>query len=438
MAKKYTITSDLQDIIKLGMTLLILIGIAWFISFYSRVDNSNKQYLFSAYELSQWEALESNQVLYYKENSSYKKDSSLLAFEISSSQWDKILSDFTQVYVLEELDNPTKEIINSFSEATCLTIYKKQNPISLCLGNVNSNTGNFLIKFQNSYFIAKTEMYFEGLYQSEVEGNRLSYHRFLSYFKEPFKSLYGKNFWAKGVEWSLKTKKNTLFSISVDLQLLVPVLPPEVKVDQVLLSQYLHNFKKWIPAKGEKLDSNQQVELSTTYDFLISVKDENGKIDNFALLNNGLWWLEKNIFFTAPQIIMDQLIALPDSFYQKKIVSMAEFWTQMQKGEIESFEWKDLLKNKSRTILSKEVIANPPWQQFFCLLSGCLSQGISVVMKVKLLNEAEFEQQLKMADHQLRINTHSYYFRHDPYRLEVITPQKYHFIFVSRLKELYP
>ena len=438
MIMKNKIHTDLKDIVKLSIIFIILIITAWAVSFYSTVDSTHKKLLFSSYELNQWDAIESNQVLYVKKNSKLAKDISTLVFEVNPKRWDRILNDLSQIYVVEKVLNPSTPIKQKFSNLWCFIVYKNFIQSSVCIGDANLSTGNFLIKIQDSYFIAKTDMYFEGLYQSEVEGNLLSYQRLLSYFKEPFKRWYGENFWTNATQWSLKTKKNTLFTISADNHLLLPSVPSEVQVDQVMLSRYLENFRKWVPANTEKVSTTQQAEYRTAYDFLIAVKAENGKMQNFALLSDGLWWLEKNIFFAAPQATLDQLVVLPDSFYQKKILSMEALWKEMQKGEIDSIQWQDLRKDKNIVLQSKVVVSNPKWQQFFCLLSGCLPPDISVVMKIKTLTDAEFEQQLTVMDHQLQMNKHKYYFKHDPYRLEVLTPQKFHFIFVSRLKELYP
>ena len=136
---------------------------------------------------------------------------------------------------------------------------------------------------------------------------------------------------------------------------------------------------------------------------------------------------------------MEQLTVLPEFFYQKKVQSLANVWQDLQNKVIKSFEWsKAGIKKETKVFKADDVIVNPRWQQFFCLMSGCLPPSISPVMRTISLTDQEFEKQKKESDRTLSVAGKVFYFKTDTYRLEIVTPEKRKFIFITRLKDIYP
>jgi hypothetical protein len=428
---------DIKDIFKLSGLLCILIIIAWSISFFSGLDGAKRKNLFSLYEIQEWKAIEVNQVLYIVQNGHEENANSQLSFHIEPKQWEKIVQDFERITIIEENIKPPLQTIQEISLNPCLKIHQKKSQVSFCLGQVNESTGNFWIQYGEKFFLVQTDMYFEGLYQSELEGLRLSYQRLKSYFLEPFKNWYGKNLWSNVEDITLTTKKSRLFSLNQKGELHYPQIPQDMEVDIEIIKNYFSKLLNWIPSQASSaIPSDQALQNA---DFFIQLKLSNGLEEKFAIYDLGLWLEDKKIFFHAPKTFLEELIVLPEQFYQKKILSLSQIWENIKSKKISSIEWFDLSKSKTKNVIqNQEILESPKWQQFFCLFSACLSQGISVVMKHVELTETEFELQKKKADKMLKIEGQVYYFKSDTFRLEILTPQKQQFIFISRIKDIYP
>jgi len=429
---------DIKDIFKLVSILFILIFIAWSISFFSGLDGAKRKNLFSLNELDQWRSIEINRVMYIIPNDLQKNtDKSQLSFEIDSKQWEKIVQDLVRITIVEENINAPDEIKQQLSSNSCLKIHLTNSQKLFCLGSVNESTGNFWIQYGEKFFLVQTDMYFEGLYQSEIEGLRLSYQRLRIYFLEPYKNWLGENSWSHVEEITLATQKSRLFSIKKNGVLSYPQTPKDMDVDAPTIKSYFANLSLWIPSQvSNALPADQSLKNP---DFFLLLKLKSGLEEKWAFYDLGLWSDDKKIFFHATQSFLEDLIILPEQFYQKKILSLSHIWDNLKNKKVSSLEWIDISNKKSKKVLqSQEILESPNWQQFFCLVSGCLPEGISVVMKQMELNSKEYELQKNKADRILRVDGQEYYFKSDTFRLEILTPKKQKFIFISRLKEIYP
>jgi len=134
-----------------------------------------------------------------------------------------------------------------------------------------------------------------------------------------------------------------------------------------------------------------------------------------AVLNDGLYDLDREIFWQTSTQLMDQFIVLPDAFFQKAIKSLTILWKEMQTSKDLTLKWIHKKLGTAQVLLAKDLVTQKQWQQFFCLFSGCLAQGISVVMKVAELNDQEYLMKIQSADRELHIQEKIYYFKHDTY-----------------------
>jgi len=231
--------SDSKDILKLVLILILLLVIAWCLSFFTTFDSVHKKLLFSSYDLDSWHSVKVDNILYKIKETKNVSKQKVSSFVIAPAQWNTIQQDWSQIYVLEEIKKLPLTIADQFQTAPCLSVITKNQNQKICLGDVNNSTGNFWIQIDDLFYLARTEMYFEGLYQSDVEGMRLSYHRLKSYFTEPFKNWYGQNFWSNAQQWSLKTKKSTLFSLNTDADLLYTYITKNIEIHREAKIEYL-------------------------------------------------------------------------------------------------------------------------------------------------------------------------------------------------------
>lgn len=439
--QKLSMNSDLKDIFKLIAVLSLLIVIGWLVVFFSNHDAEKKQLLFPPYALSSWKSVTAQEINYSLDGTGN--------YSIDENQWSKIQTDLSRIYVLEVLTEPNQSLIQEFAKETpTFSINLSQGKLSYYLGAVNKDTGNFWLKIitsknnQSIYYLCRSEIYFDGFYQTDLEGNRLSYYRFENYFIQPFKSWYGKNFWISAKSFSLRTERNILFSINIEEKSFWPVPPPEVEIKKEFMQGYVALVDRWIPTSVEVLTKEKLNELSQKHDFILEFKLTDQSLLKLSIIdtdeNSGLLWKEQGLFFPAPKEFLNQLVILPENFYLEKIVSIEKIWKQLQSNSNASFQWVNLKTHKESTIKFAMIEKNKSWKNFFCFMTACLDMTQAPLMKINQVIPLAQKQWSEQADFQLIFNHESYYFSHSPYKLQVLTPQGYEFSFINREKEIYP
>lgn len=438
--------SDYKDILKLCVITLFLMIFSWLVSYYKNHDQDHQRLLFSQAFMSSWEKITAQNIHYIIEVdkvNNHQQEKSV--FLISPKHWSRVLKDFSQIYVVEESSLLTEQLEKEFEhEKPAFFVQTHDAQLKFSLGDINLSTGNFWLKEENmttkvtKFFLCRSEIYFEGFYQTDLEGEQLSYKRFENYFTQPFKSWYGDNFWQKATMISLKTKKNTLFSLDIKAKSMTPQPPPEIEIQQSFFQQYINTILLWKPDSIEFLSSSEVQNKISPHDFILEIVLLDKTVMHMQLTDRGFLWLDRGIFFPASKSFLDQIVMLPDNFYARKILFFEKLRQLLQEDASASFEWHNIKLKKQVKLTYAMISQHNSWQSFLCLLANCLTDQQPPLLKTKQLLAAEVAMWIKSADYKLVFQQKSYYFQHTPYKLQVLSSDGNEYNFINSMKEIYP
>ena len=117
-------SKDLKEILVLCFILMLLIFVAWSITFFSGHSSIHKQPLFTNYELEKWDAIQLEKIVYILNDDPSLRNKFLVSFLVNPTQKKKIFNDWTHIYVLEESDHPQESIRKQFTAKQCMRIYR--------------------------------------------------------------------------------------------------------------------------------------------------------------------------------------------------------------------------------------------------------------------------------------------------------------------------
>lgn len=377
--------------------------------------------------------------------------------EVTPDQLIEFKKDLSALFILQESASVSSSIKKSIEDYGFSIEFTNSlgHKNTYQLGPVQLATGNFWIKkvvqsparndLKPLYLLVKSDLNFDGVYKTELDKNIQSYYQFLQYFSSWYPLLVHRPLLNFAIsKTSFHSLKNDLYVLSWQRSgtTLVPILTPDLLVDENLALWFKQQMEHWMPSQLELISEEELLHLRAIKSLGRTFSDDQGQQQTWWLALSGnkenlIWNEELKLKAYLSDKDLELFLTMKEFFYQKAYSSILQYFKKSPiaplnltyKKQKFTFFWNTSL-HQMLDEHRHEVADSNSWRNFMCLITACHeSAGF---LKADHLNDDQVKVFKKLATFSFTLGLKSYWVIAEPMRMKLLGSDQSQLTYIFR------